>query len=194
MEVPDHSDFIAESNLFGYKVFLLDNRALNLNIVGWRNREGRVDRFDDVLSVYWEGRDFEWYQKSWPITTKPGIPWLLNPENEDGTAILAPGQYEQAYEVGLHKGTSPALVQVEPVAVYRDNNWDGLIDLNPDTIEKGMFGINIHKAGIISKIVGVSSAGCQVFQKSADFDDFMALCGKASSYWGNRFTYTLLEI
>ena len=112
--------------------------------------------------------------------------------SSQGTAILVPGQYESAYAIGLHKGYE-ALVQVKPVLVYRDKNKDSAFNEFPDTIQSGIFGINIHKAGLWSKLVGQNSAGCQVFQKASDFEKFMALCRATVSKFGNTFTYTLLE-
>ena len=37
------------------------------------------------------------------------------------------------------------------------------------------------------------SAGCQVFKKVADFNEFMDICRKARDIWGNSFSYTLIE-
>ena len=59
--------------------------------------------------------------------------------------------------------------------------------------DTGMFGINIHKAGTVSSFVENWSEGCQVFKKSADFEEFMAICRKAKAIHGNSFTYTLIE-
>jgi len=61
------------------------------------------------------------------------------------------------------------------------------------TIDCGMFGINIHKAGVFSEQVNGWSAGCQVFQKSDDFYEFMSLVQKSRKRFGNSFTYTLLK-
>ena len=57
----------------------------------------------------------------------------------------------------------------------------------------GSFGINIHKAGKDSKDVDQWSAGCQVFQKSDDFNEFMGLARKHKNLYGNKFTYTLID-
>jgi hypothetical protein len=62
-----------------------------------------------------------------------------------------------------------------------------------DKTETGVFGINIHKAGVDSARVDDWSHGCQVFKRVADFNEFMALAKKAATIHGNRFTYTLLE-
>ena len=37
------------------------------------------------------------------------------------------------------------------------------------------------------------SAGCQVFKKSSDFDEFMKLVDKQKKLYGNNFTYTLID-
>ena len=60
-------------------------------------------------------------------------------------------------------------------------------------ISKGVFGINIHKAGADSTYVENWSEGCQVFKKAADFEEFMKICRKSKDIHGNRFTYTLIE-
>jgi hypothetical protein len=83
------------------------------------------------------------------------------------------------------------LKQAKPVKVYRDANKDMTYDTK--TITEGVYGINIHKAGADSTYVENWSEGCQVFKKSADFDEFMLLVKKAATLHGNSFTYTLLE-
>lgn len=183
--------FLETTAHFGYKVFSNEVRDYNINIVGWRTPLEEEDSFSDFISVYWRHKGY-WESKSWPATTRPGTPWLFHPENINGTAVLVPGQYVDAYSLGDYKGYT-ALRQVLPVRVYRDNNRDSKIDKKSDTIEEGLFGIQIHKAGAFSKFIGLNSAGCQVFQKSADFEEFIDLCTKAAKNFGNKFTYTLLE-
>jgi hypothetical protein len=77
------------------------------------------------------------------------------------------------------------------VKVYRDANKDMTYD--ESKIQEGVFGINIHKAGADSTYVENWSEGCQVFKKSADFDEFMVIVKKAAALHGNSFTYTLLN-
>ena len=116
---------------------------------------------------------------------------------ESGVAILKPGQYRGSHKVGLHQGKYEALRQQKPLQVYRDNNEDNHYDLIEENIEKGIFGINIHRA--TSKAQGTStrvdkwSAGCQVIASNADFKLFMEICNIAKGRWGNSFTYTLIE-
>jgi hypothetical protein len=60
-------------------------------------------------------------------------------------------------------------------------------------IQEGVFGINIHEAGADSTYVENWSEGCQVFKKSTNFKEFMAIVRKARKIHGNSFTYTLIE-
>lgn len=176
-----------------YAVFNGQNGAYNLNIVGWRQIPHKPNEFNDTLSVYWESDTKpEWYEKSWPITTLPGTPWLINPMQTTGTAILVPGQYRSAYRLGEFRGY-PALKQIGTFAVYRDLNQDSAFDMKPGSIQRGLFGMHLHKAGFWEKYVSFYSAGCQVFQKSEDYDEFMALINQAIKRWGRTFSYTLLE-
>jgi hypothetical protein len=93
--------------------------------------------------------------------------------------------------IGLHQGKYKALRQCGPVVVYRDFKNDGLY--SEDRTERGVFGINIHKAGVDSVRVDRWSEGCQVFKRTQDFNKFMALCEIAAEIWGNSFSYTLIN-
>jgi len=176
-----------------YKIFKDFSHPYNLNIIGVRNVLTKVDKFDDKLVVFWKEKAKHWEYREWPITTRPGAHWLLFPLNPNGTAIMVPGQYLGAYSIGKYRGKD-VLRQVEPVKVYRDKNGDSEFNQDSATIEEGVFGLHIHRAGAISNIVGLHSAGCQVFQKQADFEDFMTLCASGAESWGNKFSYTLLEL
>jgi hypothetical protein len=174
----------------GYAVF---EGELNLNLVGIRRRNGKPDAFDDRLSAIYQDQG-SWIERSWPGTTDPGLYWLKNPMNVEGTAVLIPGQYRGAWLVGAHQGRYEALVQNRPVRVWRDGNMDGVIDKDRQ-VDEGIFGINIHRAHDAhpSPIVHKWSAGCQVFQNPVDFSEFMLLVNKSALKYGRRFTYTLLD-
>lgn len=170
----------------------------NLNIIGVRtipidNHVTNV--YDDALIVEYKTNENINKRVIYPITTKPGLTSLNKLSSHKGCAILVPGQYRGCWQIGLHKGKYTALVQRKPVKVYRDNNLDTTYDLNPKTIENGVFGINIHRSGdkITSYNVNNWSAGCQVFSNPRDFNSFINLCLTAEEMWGNSFTYTLLE-
>lgn len=170
----------------------VDSRPYGINIVGFRNKHGKPDQFCDTIAVY-QNTPEKWEAHYFPATTRPGVPNLLKPVNPSGTAIVVPGQYLKVYALGEFKGYK-ALRQVGPLKVYRDNNRDSQFNENSGTIQTGLFGIHIHRAGWWSKIVGQHSAGCQVIQNRAAYAEFIALCeANAVEFGRNRFTYTLLE-
>jgi hypothetical protein len=177
--------------LKNYKFF--ESGDYNLNIIGIRNSDtgNKVTNvFDDLLTVSYKIGDV-WHFKKWAATTDPGTKGVKEFHNAQGVARLVPGQYRGSHAIGLHQGKYEALKQAKPVKVYRDANKDMTYDTK--LITEGIYGINIHKAGADSTYVENWSEGCQVFKKSADFDEFMALVKKAATLHGNSFTYTLLE-
>jgi len=180
----------AQMRKLGYRFFTSGD--YNLNIIGIRNKTLNTNTFNDEIHIIYKVNG-KWVDDRYPITTEPGYRLLKTPLNNKGCAILVPGQYNSCYQLGLHKGQYTALVQRGLVRVYRDNNRDQIVDLNPKTIDEGYFGINIHKAGVDSKIVDNWSGGCQVFKRKSDFDKFIAVCKKSSANYGNKFTYTLLN-
>lgn len=168
--------------------------SYNLNIIGVRSKE-RINNntFDDYIIVEYKDSYGKWIRNVFPATTNPGVYWLTNPCSSAGCAILVPGQWRQCWTIGLHKNKYKALVQCKPIKVYRDNNKDKNLDYNVK-IQEGIFGINIHKAGIDSKYVDNWSAGCQVFKKLSDFNAFMKLCEiQKNTGLGDKFTYTLID-
>lgn len=175
--------------------FFDNKKAYNLNIIGVRSPNREANVFDDTLFVIYRDKGLRWCLRAYPITTDAGTYWLRNPMRTTGTALLKEGQYRGAYEIGLHRGKSKALVQCKQVEVYRDNNKDSVLDLKENTVESGFFGINIHKSNPYTSSIKVEkwSAGCQVFANPFDFKDFLALCDKGSTAFGNSFTYTLIN-
>lgn len=169
----------------------------DLNIIGIRKnisngKELVTNKFDDIIVVKClvNGKPFMSY---YVVTTQPGITSLKTPVNTKGCAILVPGQYRGCWKIGLHKGKYEALTQDKPVSVYRDINRDNYYDYDKSKIDRGMFGINIHKAGANSVQVDNWSAGCQVFANASQFKLFMDLCHKqVINGFGSNFTYTLL--
>jgi hypothetical protein len=169
------------------------NKNYDLNIVGVRNTDvgNKVtNAFDDRITVSYK-IDGEWKFHSWPATTDPGKKGVMEFKNIAGVARLVEGQYRGSHTLGLHQGKYEALRQQKPVKVYRDKNKD--LNFDEHTIQEGLFGINIHKAGADSTYVENWSEGCQVFKKSADFEEFMSICRKAATIHGKSFTYTLLK-
>ena len=189
-------DFQKLFNRKGYAYFT--KGAYNLNIIGVRrNTNNKVtNKFDDYLVVIWNTPTGKIYRKVYSITTEPGIYYmskhLINPK---GTAILVPGQYRGCWQIGKHQNKYKALCQKKAVCVYRDNNYDEIYDMKPETIEKGIFGINIHRSDEfrLREEINKYSAGCQVFKDPIDYYRFILLCEKQAELYGNSFTYTLVK-
>ena len=101
----------------GYKWF--ENGNYNLNIVGIRNSDTFdevTNKFDDLLTVsYKVGNDLQYHQ--WNCTTDPGKYYTENLLNEDGVAILVPGQYRSSHVIGMPQGKYKALKQAKAIKV-----------------------------------------------------------------------------
>ena len=181
----------------GYRWF--EQGDYNLNIVGVRNSDTKdkvTNRFDDKITLSYKV-DGKWQFHSFDCTTDPGTHWVENIMRKEGVAILKPGQYRSSHKIRKHQGRYEALGQQNPVKVYRDNNRDHMYDLYEESVQEGLFGINIHRAtkyaGKKSSQVDKWSAGCQVIAANDDWKLFMKICRKARDTWSNNFTYTLLE-
>lgn len=177
----------------GYVYF--NKGKYNLNIIGVRKSGDKVtNNFDDFIVVEYIDMYGIKTREVFAATTDPGLSSIINPISSKGCAILVPGQYRSCWKLGYHKGKYEAIVQYKPVKVYRDNNKDKVYDFDSKTIEEGIFGINIHKAGDNSTIVNGWSAGCQVLAKRKDFDKLMKLAHyQISQGYGKLFTYTLIN-
>jgi hypothetical protein len=167
----------------------------DVNIVGIRNSdpgENVTNLFDDLMTISYKVHN-TWVHIEWPCTTDPGKKGVLEYHNPNGVARLVPGQYRKAYQLGLHQGKYQALCQRAPVKVYRDKDKDLQFDV--DSIQEGIFGINIHRSNPTTESTFVEnwSEGCQVFKRVKDFQEFMKICNLAAKLQGNNFTYTLLE-
>ena len=178
----------------GYAWFTKGN--YNLNIVGVRSNNNNkiTNQYDDILVVdYNTGNGHKRF--FYTITTEPGKYYMQNLCNPKGTAILVPGQYRGCWQIGLHRGKYKALCQKKEVKVYRDGNKNMIYDMTPESIDKGIFGINIHRSNQswIRSTVDKYSAGCQVFNNHIEFNSFMRLCEEQRKLYGNSFTYTLIN-
>lgn len=176
----------------GYDFF--ENGDYNLNIIGIRANPGTPNKFDDAICVAYKEND-EWKLKKYTCTTDPGLYYLNNPCNVNGTAILKEGQYKGGFRIGRHKDQYRALVQNKNLPLYRDNDRDNEHDMDESTVSVEMAGINIHHSSATGTSTQVDkwSAGCQVFASISDFDEFMTLIDKSAAKYGNVFTYTLIN-
>ena len=176
----------------GY-VWFEGTKDYDVNIVGVRNSatgDKVTNVCDDTMTISYK-ENGEWKFHTWSCTTDPGKKGVMEYHNAAGVARLVEGQYRGSHTIRLHQGKYEALGQSKNVKVYRDANRDMKYD--ETKITEGVYGINIHKAGADSTYVENWSEGCQVFKKSANFEEFMKICRKARDIHGNSFTYTLIE-
>ena len=169
--------------------------SYNLNIIGVRSNNNKVtDKYDDIIVVDYNTDNCH-KRVCYTITTEPGKYYMQNLCNPKGAAILVPGQYRGCWQIGLHRGKYKALCQCKAVKVYRDNNKDMIYNMTPKSIDKGIFGINIHRSNktCICDTIDKYSAGCQVFNDPVEFNAFMRLCEAQRKLYGNTFTYTLIN-
>jgi len=109
-------------------------RGLRPHRHGRYQHDGRLNAnapnaFNDVRLVFWVDNRGSLRAKPWEATSEPGRFWTLNPMDDRGAARIAFGQYK-AWRVGSHRAGTlsahEALVQVDPLRVYRDLNKDDL--------------------------------------------------------------------
>lgn len=180
--------------VFLQKKYTILTRPFELNIAGVRNNNATPNSFDDAIHVFYKREDGGWLINSFRATTDPGTYWLKKLMNPAGTAILKPGQYKDSHRIGIHRSKYQALVQQNPVTVWRDANKNNVLDFNKGREETGIFGINIHRAHALGVTIDVNdnSAGCQVLADIKDFNLLMQLAGRHKKLYGNSFTYTLI--
>ena len=175
---------LSEVKRLGYRVFY---GWKNLNLVVVRRGEVGTEPGNDTLYMLWQDRpDGPWNARLFACESCPGLAYLTNPVNPKGTAIIKPGQYSQAYTRGLHKGR-PALVQIRPVTVYRDNDRDTDIELDPRTAESGLFAVNIHDVSAWGQL-----AGC-IGLMHDDLQELLAVYDDMAAATGPLVTLTLLS-
>ena len=87
------------------------------------------------------------------------------------------------------------------MCVYRDYDRTDNLTFDAESQSCGLYGMNIHKAksggaddGQGNTLeIGPYSAGCQVFQNSYCFEEFMEMAYRQRELYGNNFTYTLFD-
>ncbi len=183
-------------SIFNQRAYHLNSRPYELNILGIRSPETKSNSFDDEIHVFYKNDKGTWEYHIFKATTDPGTYWLKSPTSPQGTAILAQGQYPGAYQLGYHQNKYLALVQRGPVTIIRDYDRNAVLDFYNGKTQRGLFGINIHRAMAEgkTKIVDRFSAGCQVFENAEDFAGFLLMCDKHKKIYGNQFTYTLIDL
>lgn len=171
---------------FGYT----SGKPYNLNLIGVRSDDMTPDVFNDALGVLWQDV-YGWNMVMHDGTTDPGLYYLNNPENVNGTFIMAPGFHQGLWKWGTHKGY-PAFQQIGVARGWRDADRDNQFDMEPGkVINVSNAGINMHKAGEESTVVSKWSAGCQVRSRADDHYLVGELAKLSLKHWNNSFSYML---
>ena len=163
----------------------------NLNIIGIRANDNKANTFNDLICLLYKVND-KWTLKKYDATTDPGLYYREHPINVNGTAILKDGCYRNSFGIGLHHGKYRCLVQIKPLALWRNNNKNSTLDFNGKTTNE-MAEIHIHRATAsgVSKYVDKWSAGCQVIASSSDYAEFMRIIDTSTKYFKPVFSYAL---
>lgn len=187
-----------------YRFFTGVPYDLNLFAIRNRNRDFRVDAFDDLIGVAYIDYANKQKIEVFACTTDPGLTHITHPVFAEairaGTAFIVPGQYSKAFRVGYHgAGTyrHEALIQCAPMRYYRVKDEDGNIpQLEGATKATGLYATNIHHAwpnGVPLKI-GNTSAGCVVLQRAEDLAALVRLARMQNVHnFGSLVTFTLFN-
>ena len=182
-----------------YKVY---TRPFELNIWGIRSSDSTPQTFDDKIVVFWKDNSGVWNERVYKATTDPSTYEMGNPSfaaaQLNGVPIMQQGQYEGLFRlsIGSKRLGIEELVQVKNAKYFRDYNRDAFLDFNNGRETTENNGTNIHVGanyGQTSINVGAWGAGCQVIASWADMAEFVAMCKKHISLYGNSFTYTLVD-
>lgn len=170
----------------------------NVNFFGVRQHDADssvAGQWDDVLGVMYRHPKKGWLHMLYEASVDAGSYYCQNPLNKYGTANMKEGYYRGLYARGLHNKRFEALRQVSNVTVYRDNNRDNVIDLDPSTTQHGMFFTNVH-CSFESRQNYKSSAGCQVTKARYSDDEYWQFLwhfDESAKIWGNKFSYALFN-
>lgn len=170
----------------GYKIF---TRPFELNIIAERSASVRSETFDDRLHVLFRDNMNRWLHHEYEVTTDPSTYYIDNPVVPQGYGFIKKGQYVNAYRKGYHKGR-PALEQVRPITVVRNYDVKGIFRSITGQEQSGLFGNNIHdmKGSMFN-----ASAGCIVFSRDHEYQEFLRLVSGHAGIYKNAFTLTLID-
>lgn len=176
--------------------------AMNIVYLEGVNPDGKLNdnkpnQFNDLRVIFSISTTGAPMFTVWEGTTEPGLFWTMNPMSPRGAARIAFNQYK-SWSVGTHHpgkaSAHEALVQVEPILVYRDLNKD--FKRQGDQTEFGLFAINQHWGYNAPKDdLGQTSAGCLVGRTKAGHLEFMSMIKADPRYLANstyRFITTII--
>lgn len=178
------ANFLKENN---YPFF--DKGMYNLNFVLVRNMINPIpNSYNDVLFIGYKNKVNAEIVDNFTVTSVPGTHWLVNPMNPTGAGAIAPGYYRSLWKLGVFRGTD-ALIQINKVKAYRDNDRDRIYEFDDSTImewgpEAGFF---LHQsfAGEDPDEVNKSSAGCIVPKTLVSYKKIIDLVKNQKKFIGS---------
>lgn len=191
-------DFI--KSMFGQKSFVFREENEYANLFGYRSKDLTVvDKFNDLLGVAYKDYFGNNQCLMFPGTTKPGMFYLQQQlGNQEGTWILAPGQYLDCWTPGLHAGKYLALIQsgAKVFKGWRDKTLDGKFDMNGQLYDD-CTGVDFHTVrtdGDVNDVVFNASSGCQVVRDGRHFEVALNLVLRTFEVFPtNKINYTLFQ-
>jgi hypothetical protein len=196
--------------------YALDSRQLVPNLVGIRGEmvalthdfdkpqpfAGVTNKWDDYVGVVYHDGTM-WHEHLFTATCDPGN----IATSGRGTAVMKPGQYVDAYKLGVHrKGTASEHDAIINWGLTAPDYWrisrHGA-SLEVDGQGSEYIGLNIHRARApaipVPESVGPFSAGCQVIKEGTDWEWFITkvttLAQHADRVHNQDYmTYTLLML
>ena len=127
-----------------------------------------TNTFDDFAVLWVNGEVAEVF----PCSTTAGKHYIQNPityGGVTGTAIAAAQYVKGSHQFKTSSNWKslwlgmPYFQQIKSIQIFRDGNKDAVLD--EKVIQKGLFGINFHQAGL-GNLIDNWSAGCQVVPKA----------------------------
>ena len=161
-------------------------------LLGVQSNEDKFDTFDDKFYLY-KGEKFI---LSATGTTNAGKAAMLGYEkyNKLGVAVIKTDEwtYDMWQNIRLHKGKMEALIQINPIKHYRDNNKNTKIEEIGEVYNKIIF-CNFHTNSydrwtkLVRWVVGGWSACCQVCNDPISYYRILEFVGK------EKVSYCLLK-
>ena len=194
------SDIVMIRNLFYNKGYTFFDGQFNVNLIGIRMHDRRVDKFSDMFLMIYRDHNNNWQIERALGATVPGKFYHYHYDNPKGVGIIVPGQYRAAFTPGKHNGVS-ALIQNTTFKVYRDSNKDGKIDKKviEDAPPSCRFDFHNAKSStnpekIFLENIGKFSAGCQVLANWVKYNMWLVIIRYSMKIYNyNAITYTLLD-
>jgi hypothetical protein len=147
--------------------------------ITWVRCDDQLTNTYDDFGVLWIGGEVI---SVFPCSTTAGKYYIQNPITHGGitgTAIAAKQyvKYSHVFRTSPNWKSlwlgAPYFQQIKPILIYRDGNKDSKI--NELNIQTGLFGINLHRAGLGS-FIDKWSAGCQVVPDKYWFEIVKYFC------------------